>query len=91
MTHHLVLTPDTDRLAWREELISSLKSGDEVVLRLAGQLSFTQTRQLITSLNTVAWERNCTLRYEDESEAAPPPLEIRYSRPPNITSPTVIS
>lgn len=87
MTRHYVLNAQTDRLDWRRQLIKEIEPEDEVVIELHEPVSFTHLRQLITSLNTVAWQRQATLRYSDESTAVRPPLAIRYSQPPSITTP----
>ena len=66
MRHSYTITPETDRLAWRQQLINEIQTGDEVVLSVMGDLSFTQLRQLVTSLNTVAWHRQATVCYNTD-------------------------
>lgn len=87
MTRELSLNADTDRLAWRKQLMGEIQPGDEIVLHVIEPISFTHLRQLVTSLNTIAWQRGATLRYDNDSAATTPPLPIRYSRPPSITKP----
>lgn len=87
MIHKLSISAKTDRVKWREQLLKLIEPGDTIVLSLDGDISFTQTRQLITALNTVAWQRGAMVQYAGDGTVSNPPLPIRYSRPPSITPP----
>jgi hypothetical protein len=87
MKRDYTITAETDRQVWRQTLINEVKTGDELVITLNDELSFTQLRQLITSLNAVAWQREATVRYADDLTAGKPPLQIKYSKAPSITAP----
>ncbi len=89
MIHKLSISAETDRVEWREQLLKLIEPEDTIVLSLEGDISFTQTRQLITALNTVAWQRKAMVQYDGEETASNPPLPIRYSRPPSITPPKI--
>lgn len=89
MKREYTISSETDRQQWRETLIKDVAADDEIVISLEGELSFTQLRQLITSLNTVAWQRGAKLRYNTDKSATEPPLQIKYSKAPSITTPKV--
>lgn len=79
------LSSETDREQWRQRLLKEIGKGDVIRITMEETVSFTQARQLITSLNTVAWQRGASLGYLDMDRPVRPPLPIRYSRPPSIT------